>query len=929
LATPDAVAREISDSMVGLVESAPEAMVVVDEQGTIVMVNARTERLFDYDRGELEGCQLELLVPGTRHRSKDDRRAQYSVDQHARQPGARHELHGLRKDGSEFLVEISLSPVATATGVLVANAIRDVSDHRELWNVAARLAAVVEASADAIYSTALDGTLLSWNRAAERLYGYTEAEAMGKSYRLIVPVDLNDEIDAFVQRIEAGESVDQLETVRRCQDGSLVHVSLTISPIYDAAGRLIGSSRIARDITEDKRAERELASARVAIDQFFGVSPDVMAIIDAAGNFTRVNPALERTLGLGADQIVGHSFAEFMHADDRQASIDRYAARVSGAAVPSGFENRFRSADGSYRWLRWSSARPVGGLVYTTARDITEDRRAERELQRLADAADYGTNAIVSVDFDGHVGHWNRGAELLYGFSAEEAIGRDIDELNPSGDEPGEAGAQAAVLAGETVFHVEVKQRRKDGAVLDVLKTFTPWHQDGQIVGTTAVAIDVTERKRAERVLKRAFEDLDDAQRTARIGSFSWDMSADEAVWSPQMYRLFGRDRTEGAATGEQFMAYVELEDRKRVAAGYAQTFGGEESFELDYQIMAGDGTRRTLHSLGRRDDANPALYIGTVQDVTELRQAEREVRRERDYAAAITSSMREGLLLTRDGAILDVNQALCEMTGFPKEQLIGARVPYPFWGPDSAEQIQRHRKAVRTGDSDQVEVRYMRADGTGFEVSINTVVAHPAGGELLGYVSTIRDITDEKRHRTELERLGTHDSLTGLLNHRVFHVHLGVEIARAERHKRPLSVAVLDLDHFKDINDRYGHPTGDKVLREAGRRLRTVIRDGEQLARVGGEEFAWILPDATTAGAYAAAERARRVITASPFPDVGAVTLSAGVCQLGDALDAEQLYDLADQALYSAKQRGRNQTCAHDPVSSRRAGRPPSVRTS
>jgi PAS domain S-box-containing protein len=352
-------------------------------------------------------------------------------------------------------------------------------------DVAARLAAVVEASADAIYSTTLDGTLVSWNRAAEKLYGYTETEVIGRSFLLIVPVDHEDEIKTLLQRIQAGESVNQLDSVRRRKDGSLVHVSLTISPVYDADRRIIGSSRIARDITEQRRAERELAQAREAIDQFFGVSPDLMAIIDADGKFVRVNPAFERALGLSADQIVGHGFAEFMHPDDRQASVDRYSARISGAAVPAGFENRYRCVDGSYRWLRWSSTPPEGGLVYTTARDVTDDRDAERELQRLADAAELGNDAVVSVDLEQRVRHWNRGAERLYGFRAEEAIGRGIDELNPSSNEPGQGPAREAaftrVLGGETVLQVDVRQRRKDGAVIDVLKTFTPWRRDGRI----------------------------------------------------------------------------------------------------------------------------------------------------------------------------------------------------------------------------------------------------------------------------------------------------------------------------------------------------------------------------------------------------------------------------------------------------------------
>jgi PAS domain S-box-containing protein len=134
-------------------------------------------------------------------------------------------------------------------------------------------------------------------------------------------------------------------------------------------------------MAEHPNRTQEFARARDAIDQFFSVSLDVMVILDADGKFVRVNPAMQRALGLNVDEIVGHRFVDFLHPDDRQASIDRYSERISGSQVPSGFENRYRCGDGSYRWLRWSSSPPKNGLVYTTARDLTEARLIEEELR--------------------------------------------------------------------------------------------------------------------------------------------------------------------------------------------------------------------------------------------------------------------------------------------------------------------------------------------------------------------------------------------------------------------------------------------------------------------------------------------------------------------------------------------------------------------
>jgi diguanylate cyclase (GGDEF)-like protein len=152
-------------------------------------------------------------------------------------------------------------------------------------------------------------------------------------------------------------------------------------------------------------------------------------------------------------------------------------------------------------------------------------------------------------------------------------------------------------------------------------------------------------------------------------------------------------------------------------------------------------------------------------------------------------------------------------------------------------------------------------------------------------------------------------DPVTGLANHRTFHERLNSEVERAARHGRALSVALFDLDHFKDVNDTHGHQTGDDVLVAVAQRLAGVARIGELVARIGGEEFAWLMPETTQDGAYLAAERARHAIEAAPFEIAGALTISAGVSSNQHASTAHELLEAADQALYSAKHNGRSTT--------------------
>ena len=152
-------------------------------------------------------------------------------------------------------------------------------------------------------------------------------------------------------------------------------------------------------------------------------------------------------------------------------------------------------------------------------------------------------------------------------------------------------------------------------------------------------------------------------------------------------------------------------------------------------------------------------------------------------------------------------------------------------------------------------------------------------------------------------------DPVTGLANHRTFHERLSSEVERSARHGRALTLALFDLDHFKQINDTHGHQTGDDVLAAVALRLAAIARTGELVARIGGEEFAWLMPETTQDGAYLAAERARHAVAASPFEVAGTLTISAGLCSNQHADSAHELLNAADRALYQAKRSGRNTT--------------------
>ena len=237
-----------------LLDSAPDAMIIVGADGAIVLVNHQTEAAFGYARTELIGQPIELLIPDRFREAHPPRRTGYFNSPGVRPMGAGLELYGRRKDGTEFPVEISLSPLKTPEGTLVSAAIRDITERKRGDQQRATLAAIVESSDEAIIGKTLDGVITSWNRGAEHIFGYSAAEIVGKCISLLIPAGREHEEPAILAALAKGE-VRRSDTVRRCKDGRHIDVSVTSSPVRDASGRVVGISKVARDITDRRRAE--------------------------------------------------------------------------------------------------------------------------------------------------------------------------------------------------------------------------------------------------------------------------------------------------------------------------------------------------------------------------------------------------------------------------------------------------------------------------------------------------------------------------------------------------------------------------------------------------------------------------------------------------------------------------------------------------
>ncbi|MBL8516813.1 MAG: PAS domain S-box protein [Betaproteobacteria bacterium] len=766
-----------------------------------------------------------------------------------------------------------------------------------------------------------DGIFFEANEAAQRLFGYSRDEVIGKTTLDLGTWPSTVPRDALIHQLRSTGRADDVELQLRRSDGALLDV-LYSARVVEFQGYPCTIATI-HDITARKRAADQIRESESRFRTVWETTADSALIVDSHSIIRFANPAITELTGYRPDEVVGQPLSLIQ--PDRmkgrhEHGLRRYLESGERRLDWRGSELVVRHRDGRdipvevvFGEMQLEGERCFVGFL----RNIEKRKAAEQALrqseERFARVFNSSPGPINVANLKtGIYREVNPAWSDVYGWSRDEAVGRSSVDLGIWLRPEDRADMRGEIFAGRKVRGREYRVRRKDGRVIDILLDAEriDWGgEEGILVQTT----DISALKAAEQAARRSdvrfarvFHSSPDAIVISRLSDGVY-VDVNEA-WES----LCGYSREEVLGKSSLDLGiWVVPDDRVRLVDRLSQ---GATVRDFEFKLRRKGGSIALALLSGEIiEEEGERLLLALLMDITEKKRAEEQLREsERRFADVLEAAGEYVWETDHQSRFTFVSARVEKVLGYKPEELIGKKST-DFMPSEEVERVREWFRVnhVQGRPIHAFEHMSLTKDGRRIWQLVSGVPIFDAAGKRLGNRGTGLDITERKLAEQRIEELATRDSLTQLPNRRLLTDRLSQGILSAQRNEALLAVLFIDLDRFKTINDSLGHAAGDALLQGVSLRLSALMRKGDTLARLGGDEFVVVLEqlkEPEDAGVVA-----QKIINSLSEPfDVSGHALntsaSVGVSVFpNDAVDADTLMRNADMAMYFAKERGRH----------------------
>jgi PAS domain S-box-containing protein len=506
--------------------NATDLFVQLDASGTILDINKVLEEKGGYKREDVMGKKFSMLAGIFPAKSLALMSANFARNM-AGTDTPPYEVEVRAKDGKTIFFEVAATLVKDQEGKMIGmfDVLRDITERKRAEEANVLLAGIVNNSDDAIYSKGLDGTIMTWNMGAEKLYGYSAAEIVGRNVDVLAPPERKNEIKDILEKIARGERILHYETERLRKDGALISVSLTVSPITGKDGKVASASSIARDITERNMAEQLVKDSEEKLRVIFEDAPDGYFLNDLKGDLTDVNKAAEKITGYKTEELIGKNFIKggLVSPDQLQKAAKSLAKSIQ--RLPTGpDEFTLLRKDGSRVSVEISTFPvTIGGRAFVLgiARDITERKKAESALieseEKYRTLVENASDQIFMLDEGYKILSMNGTASKLFGKKADELVGKKMSELF--------SGEMLSVIMNNVALVFKTGENHSYEEALDigghkqfVSTSLSPVKNDkGRTTAVLGVIRDITEQRAAQEYAQKVAQAETERKKTLEL----------------------------------------------------------------------------------------------------------------------------------------------------------------------------------------------------------------------------------------------------------------------------------------------------------------------------------------------------------------------------------------------------------------------------